>query len=162
KNYARFFTGEVPSRPAERRKYAQETLRRFATKAFRRPVDDRTLERLTKLAESVYTQKEQTFESGVAHAMQAVLASPRLLFRLEEPAAESKDQAFPPVDEYSLASRLSYFLWSTMPDDELFRLASGKELRKNLEAQVKRMMADSRSEAFIQNFTGQWLQIRDL
>src|SRR4030095_15734360 len=84
KNYGRFFTGEVPSRPAERRKYARYTLQRFASKAFRRPVDEKSLERLTKLAESVYTQNGQTFESGVAHAMQAVLASPRFLFRLEE------------------------------------------------------------------------------
>jgi len=162
KNYGRFFTGEIPSRPAERRKYAQETLRRFATKAFRRPVDERSLDRLTKLAESVYTQKGQTVESGIAHAMQAVLASPRFLFRLEEADPETKEQAFPLVDEYSLASRLSYFFWSTMPDDELLRLASRKELRKNLETQVKRMMADSRSDAFVQNFTGQWLQVRDL
>ena len=162
KNYGRFFIGEVPSRPAERRKYARDTLQRFASKAFRRPVDEKSLERLTKLAESVYTQNGQTFESGVAHAMQAVLASPRFLFRLEEAEPGAKDQPFPLIDEYSLASRLSYFLWSTMPDDELLGLASKKQLRQNLEAQVKRMMADSRSDAFVQNFTGQWLQIRDL
>ena len=66
------------------------------------------------------------------------------------------------VDEYSLASRLSYFLWSTMPDDELFELAQRRELRKNLSAQIKLMIDDPRSEALIKNFTGQWLQTRDV
>src|SRR5205807_199432 len=102
-----------------------------------------------------------------AHAMVAVLASPRFLFRLEEPAKmvpKSRSPVITPplVDEYSLASRLSYFLWSTMPDDELFRLAAGGELRKNLPAQVKRMLADARAENLVQNFTGQWLQTRDV
>jgi hypothetical protein len=162
-SYGRFFTGEIPKQPAARRKYTEDTLRKFATKAFRRPVDDRTVERLTKLAESVYTQEGHTVEAGIAHAMQAVLASPRFLFHLEQPEpGADKNGSFPMVDEYSLASRLSYFLWSTMPDEELFRLAGRKELRANLAAQVKRMMADSRSEALIQNFTGQWLQVRDL
>jgi hypothetical protein len=162
-NYGRFFAGEIPRQPAARRKYTQETLRKFASKAFRRPVDDSTVERLTKLAESVYTQEGQTVEAGIAHAMQAVLASPRFLFHLEQPEpGTDKDGAYPLVDEYSLASRLSYFLWSTMPDEEMFRLAGRKELRKNLTAQVKRMTADSRSEALVQNFTGQWLQVRDL
>ena len=66
------------------------------------------------------------------------------------------------MDEYSLAARLSYFLWSTLPDDELTRLAAHRELRKNLPAQVRRMLADPRSEALVRNFTGQWLQTRDL
>ena len=63
---------------------------------------------------------------------------------------------------HAFASRLSYFLWSTMPDDELFRLAERGELRKNLVAQVKRMLADGRSQELIENFTGQWLQVRDV
>jgi hypothetical protein len=67
-----------------------------------------------------------------------------------------------PIDEYSLASRLSYFLWSTLPDDELFRLAERHELRQNLAAQAKRMLADPRSEALVENFVGQWLQVRDV
>src|SRR5439155_2700530 len=66
------------------------------------------------------------------------------------------------LDEYALASRLSYFLWATMPDDELFRLAERKELRKNVPAQLKRMLADSRAQALVENFVGQWLQVRDV
>ena len=70
--------------------------------------------------------------------------------------------AYPQVDEYALASRLSYFLWSTMPDEELFRLAEQGELRKNLPAQVQRMLKDEHSQALVANFVGQWLQVRDV
>jgi len=84
------------------------------------------------------------------------------LFRVEESEPSRPTPSHPLVDEYALASRLSYFLWSTLPDDELFRLAQRAELRKNLVAQVKRMLADTRSQELIENFTGQWLQVRDV
>ncbi|HWX21732.1 MAG TPA: DUF1592 domain-containing protein [Candidatus Binatia bacterium] len=163
KNYSRFFTkDEAPQGPAERRSYAQDVLRRFASQAFRRPVDDATLGRLVSMAEESYTGPHQTFEAGIAQAMTAVLASPRFLFREEQAEPSRKGQPYPFVDEYSLASRLSYFLWSSMPDDELFRLAREHKLRANLAAQVARMLADPRSYALIRNFTGQWLQARDV
>jgi hypothetical protein len=163
KNYERFFSREAPTAPAERRAYASDVLRSFATKAFRRPVDTETVNRLVAVAEKVYSRPGKTFEAGIADAMVAALASPRFLFRLEErDAPTGPGSPFAEVDEYSLASRLSYFLWSTMPDSELFDLATRRELRKNLDAQVKRMLADSRSGQFIQNFTGQWLQLRDV
>jgi hypothetical protein len=161
KNYDRFFTrDEAPSGENEKLEYARELLRKFATKAFRRPVDDKTVNRLASIAESVYNQPGKSLEEGVRHAMVAVLASPRFLFRIEEgtdPAAP-----FALIDEPALASRLSYFLWSTMPDEELSALANRGELRKNLGTQVKRLLADSRSKEFIENFTGQWLQVRDV
>ena len=135
----------------------------FAKKAYRRPVEAPVVERLAKLAESIYRQPGKTFEVGIAQAVAAMLASPRFLFRMEEAASgAARGSAIVNVDEYSLASRLSYFLWSTMPDEELFRLAGKGELRKNLPAQVKRMLDDSRSEALVENFTGQWLQTRDV
>lgn len=164
KNYDRFFTRAAPGDAAERRRYAHDLLAKFAAKAFRRPVDDQTVDRLTTLAENFYRQSGKTFESGVAHAMVAVLASPRFLFHLEEAqdTKQSPPARFPPIDEYSLASRLSYFLWSTMPDQELIDLAAHGELRQNLPAQVKRMLADARAEKLFQNFTGQWLQTRDV
>jgi hypothetical protein len=90
-----------------------------------------------------------------------VLVSPRFLFR-EEAFEEATDPTHPLVDEYALASRLSYFLWSTMPDDELFRLASEQKLRENLSEQVARMTADRRWQRFIQQFAGQWLHARDV
>ena len=122
RNYDRFFPrDEPPQTDPERRQYAREILGRFATKAFRRPVDDRTLDRLVAIAEGIYRQPGHRFEQGVARAMVAVLASPRFVFRVEatEPKASPPATKHPYIDEYALASRLSYFLWSTMPDDEL-------------------------------------------
>jgi mono/diheme cytochrome c family protein len=162
KNFERFFTKDPPTEPKARREYARETLQRFAEKAYRRPVDARTLDRLTDLAESIYTQPGKVFEDGIAETMTPILASTRFLFRIEdtEPSLDTKNH--PLIDEYALAARLSYFLWSTMPDAELTRLASKRELRKNLDAQVQRLLADSRADAFVQNFVGQWLQVRDV
>jgi hypothetical protein len=162
RNYERFFVNEPPADAAGRRQHAREVLASFARKAFRRPVDDNTLDRLTALAQSVYDQPGKTFEAGVSQAMVAVLASPRFLFREEGVATGQGKNSHPLIDEYALASRLSYFLWSTMPDDELFRLAAEGNLRKNLSAQVTRMLADRRSEALVRNFVGQWLQARDI
>jgi hypothetical protein len=165
RNYDRFFfKEEPPQQDPERRQYAREILRRFASRAFRRPVDDRTLDRLVAIAEGIYRQPGQRFELGIVRAMVAVLASPRFVFRVEapEPNPSSPGQTHPLVDEYSLASRLSYFLWSTMPDDELFQLAQRGELRKKLAHQVQRMRQDARAEALTRNFVGQWLQVRDV
>jgi hypothetical protein len=159
--YARFFPRDVPEGREERRQYARELLARFATKAFRRPVDDATADRLAAMAASITERGKTTFEAGVAQAMAAVLASPRFLFREEGLEAGSSDR-YPPVDEYALASRLSYFFWSSMPDEELTRLAGAHKLRENLPAQFNRMLADPRSGEFVRNFVGQWLQTRDL
>ena len=162
RNFELFFTKDVPEGKAARRDYAREILSRFATRAFRRPVDRKTVDRLMRIAESSWTEKDKRFEDGVAQAMIPVLASPRFLFRVEEVEAAKSSKIHPLVDEYALASRLSYFLWSTMPDAELFRLAERRELRKNLDAQVKRMLAHEHSEELIENFVGQWLQVRDV
>jgi hypothetical protein len=163
RDYGKFFPRAVPKGRKEQRAYAKEILSAFADRAYRRPLNDElTATRLATLAESTYSQPGKTFEQGVAHAMAAVLASPRFLFRLEEPVAQAANSRFAAVDEYSLASRLSYFLWSTTPDAELLRLASRGELRANLDAQVKRMLADPRVENLSRNFTGQWLQARDV
>jgi hypothetical protein len=158
-NYLRFFPPEIPEGPEQRRQTARALLKRFATRAYRRPVDDETVERLAKLAERVWSQPGQSFEAGIAQAMVVVLASPRFLFR-EEGALPAAPGMHPLLDEYALASRLSYFLWSTMPDDELFRLAGEGKLRANLRQQVDRMLADPRSAEFVRHFVGQWLQAR--
>ncbi|HEX8296107.1 MAG TPA: DUF1592 domain-containing protein [Chthoniobacteraceae bacterium] len=160
KGFDLFFTKDVPEDAAGRREYAREVLGRFATKAFRRPVEAQRLDRLVAMAEKHYTEPGRKFEDGIAQAMVPILASPRFLFRVEE--VEPSESGHPLVDEYALASRLSYFLWSTLPDAELFQLAERKELRKNLHAQVNRMLADPRSEALVENFVGQWLQVRDV
>jgi hypothetical protein len=162
KNFDRYFTKDAPDEAVARREHAAEILGRFAQKAFRRPVDKSTVDRLVNLAESVYSQEEKSFESGIGQAMVAILASPRFLFREEGLLEPSPGQKYSEVDEWALASRLSYFLWSSMPDEELFRLAAQKELRPNVKKQFARMLKDDRSEQFIRNFTGQWLQARDI
>jgi hypothetical protein len=166
-NYDRYFPRPVPDGARQRRAYAKELLTAFAEKAYRRPLsadagDDETGERLAKLAEAFYREPGKSFEQGVAHAMAAVMSSPRFLFKLEAPAAHPLNAKVANVDEYSLASRLSYFLWSTMPDQELLNLAARGELRREMRAQVKRMLADPRANNFAKNFTGQWLQARDV
>jgi len=162
KNFERFFWKDPSSGTKERRQYAREILSRFATRAYRRPVEEHTINRLVALAERVYESPGKSFQDGIAEAMIPLLASPRFLFRVEQTEPIGSHEKYPELDEYALASRLSYLLWSTMPDDELFGLAARHELRKNLEAQVQRMIADRRAEAFIDNFVGQWLQVRDL
>jgi hypothetical protein len=177
KSYHRFFPkDEPPASAEERREYARDILTRFATKAYRRPVDQATVDRLQKFAESIDQQPDKRFEEGIAQAIVAILASPRFLFRVEEPAVNSdtdksntakndaeKPGDYPLIDEYSLASRLSYFLWATMPDEELLKLAERGELRKNLRKQVERMMKDDeRFVTFSRYFVGQWLQARDV
>ena len=131
--YRRFFVrGPAPSDREKRDEYAREVLGAFARLAYRRPVDTEAIDRLAALAKAGYTAPGQTFEAGVGRAMVAVLSSPRFLFRVEDVAAESDGQRFPAIDEYALASRLSYFLWSTMPDDELMRLAERGKLARIL------------------------------
>jgi hypothetical protein len=160
--YRRFFPTDVPRSASGRERYAREILSAFASRAFRRPVDDDVLTQLVDLARGVEDEPGGTFERGVSRAMMAILASPRFLFRFEEADPADAGTRYPRIDEYSLASRLSYFLWSTMPDQTLFDLAQRGELRKNLRAQVERMLRDPQSEAFTHNFTGQWLQARDV
>ncbi|MFM8620296.1 MAG: DUF1592 domain-containing protein [Opitutaceae bacterium] len=162
-NHARFFPGPaVGADPAERDRRAGELLGAFAKRAFRRPLEPAAVDRLVGIARQVYSGEGRTFEEGVGRAMMAVLASPRFLFRVETSESGAPAGPHAPLDEWSLASRLSYFLWSTMPDDELFRLAGRGELRRNLRAQVDRMIRDPKAQAFVRNFTGQWLQARDV
>jgi hypothetical protein len=159
-NYQRFFPeAGVPEDRAQRRRVAHTLLKRFASRAYRRPVDEATVERLVSLAERTYTQPGRTFEAGISQAMTVVLASPRFLFR-EEGVVAGKTGTHPLVDEHALATRLSYFLWSSLPDEQLVRLADENRLRKELGKQVERMLADPRSAEFVRNFVGQWLEAR--
>ena len=114
--------------------------------------------KLVRLAD----QQDDSFEMGIQTALQAILVSPRFLFRVEQDPAE--DEASRALSDYELATRMSYFLWSSMPDEELFQLAAQGALRSgdNLEGQVRRMLKDPKSEAFIESFAGQWLQLRSL
>lgn len=159
--YKRFYDREAPPENLkERRAYAREVIARFVPKAFRRPVDNETIEQLVDLAEKSYSQPGVPFEKGVAQAFIAVLASPRFLFHLETAEPLAPGQRYARIDEYTLASRLSYALWCSTPDDELLQLASRGELRKNFAAQIRRLLADPKGHAFAEAFSGQWLQSR--
>lgn len=161
-SYRRFFPRTPPASVEERRAYAREILENFTARAYRRPVDPATIDRLVQMAETAYGQPGGRFEDGIARAATAVLASPRFLYRAEGDGIAQPGKSYALVDDYALASRLSYFLWSSMPDDTLLELAKKGELRQNLSAQVKRMVEDARAEQFVGNFAGQWLQARDV
>ena len=162
-NYGRVFTREKPPvSSAERRVYAREILTRFTTRAYRRPAARETVDQLVDIAEKNYSLPGTTFEKGISQAIIAVISSPRFLFHFESTESASSLQPAARLDEYSLASRLSYALWSSMPDDELMNLAARGELRKKFPAQVKRMLADPKAVAFPQNFASQWLQTRSI
>lgn len=139
---------------------SREVLTRFMTRAYRRPVTHDEVERLVAMA-SRMQDEGLSWESAMQRAFMAVLVSPKFLFRLE--LDDRPDSAEPhPLDEFQLASRLSYFLWNTMPDQELFELAKRGELTKDLDAQVRRMLKDPRSKSLVENFAMQWLQLKRL
>ncbi len=140
---------------------ARAVIDRFASRAFRRPATRDELDRLCGLYERGRTAGD-SFEMGVREALTAVLVSPHFLFRGELQTEPDNPRSVHPVDEYALASRLSYFLWSTLPDEELLTLAAKGKLRKQLPAQVARMVRDPKSRALTDNFAAQWLQLRTL
>ncbi len=141
---------------------AREVLARFAMRAFRRPVGDEELASLMKLVDAA-ARAGLDFDAQVATGMQAILVSPHFLFRIEvDDFGESEE--IRPLNDYELASRLSYFLWSSMPDETLFELAARGTLQDDdvLAEQVKRMLNDKKAAALGENFAGQWLQLRRL
>ena len=142
---------------------ARKILSALARNAYRRPVTDTDLETLL----SFYQKRRNeggNFDGGIESALQFVLASPEFLFRFEADPADVAAGASYRVSDLALASRLSFFLWSTIPDEQLLNLAAQKKLHEPavLEAQVKRMLADPKSGALIQNFAEQWLFLRNL
>ena len=138
----------------------REVLTRFANRAYRRPATDDELNRLIHLAERAESAGEK-WEAALPMAMQAVLSSPKFLFRVE---LDDRPRSAEPhaIGEYPLASRLSYFLWASMPDDELLDLAGKGQLTAQLEPQVRRMLKDPRSRSLVDGFAMQWLQLRRL
>src|SRR5262249_16483326 len=136
---------------------ARRVIARFAERAFRRPVPPEEVERVLGIVRLALDRGE-SYERAVQLALTTVLASPQFLY-LVEPDESREDR---PLTEFELASRLAYFLWSSMPDDELFRQARAGTLRANLRRQVARMLDDPRSDEFVGNFVGQWLQLRKL
>ncbi len=141
--------------------YASAILDRFVSRAFRRPARPDEITRLATFARQARNQGEP-FARSIQLALGAVLVSPHFLFRGEVAPEPANPKAAYPLDQFALASRLSYFLWSSLPDDELFRLASAGRLRGQLDRQVRRMLKDPKAHALVDNFAGQWLQLRNL
>jgi len=140
---------------------ARLVLQHFASRAFRRAALPGEVDRLMKVFAAVSGAGEG-WRDSLRVAMKAVLVSPHFLYRIERQPDAENPQKIVDVNEYALASRLSYWLWSSMPDDELLSLAFRNQLRSNLPAQIERMLADPKSRALAENFGGQWLELRSL
>jgi len=151
-----------PLGPAEEMPCATKIVSEIARKAYRRPASPEDLEGLMTFYER--GRKNADFESGIRMALQAILASPIFVFRIEAAPANVKPGQNYRVGDLELASRLSYFLWGTLPDDELTNLAAQGKLKDPLvlEKQVRRMLNDSRSESLATKFSGEWLHLPDL
>ena len=157
-----FVDGQVPEDPESANAYAHKIMRSFVSRAFRRPVVESDITRLVAIVNETDKLPGKSFQDGIKQAISACLASPRFLFRAEIQPEPNNPAKIVPLDEYALASRLSFFIWASVPDDELLSLAYNKKLRTNLRQQVERMLADPRSRRLTENFVGQWLQARDV
>jgi mono/diheme cytochrome c family protein len=151
-----------PAEPSQEIDCARRIFSNLARQAFRRPISDDDLGApLRFFAEG---REQGTFDDGIKNGMMAILASPKFLFRAELAPETAEAGAIVPISDLELASRLSFFLWSSPPDGELLDLAARGELRNgdNLRNQVERMLADPRANALVENFVFQWLRLRDL
>lgn len=161
--------GKTPSRSrigvtadADGEQDARRILTILARRAYRRPVDETDLKPLLEFYQQ--GQKEGGFEAGIELALTSLLVKPQFLFRIERDPTDVTPGTAYRISDVELASRLSYFLWSSMPDDELLDLAARGQLSqpKVLEGQVRRMLANDRSQSLARNFAGQWLYLRNL
>jgi mono/diheme cytochrome c family protein len=170
-----FNTGSVGDTPSRRRIFicrpetpgaeepcARRILTALAARAYRRPVGEADLAPL--LAFYREGRGKGTFDTGIQLALRRLLASPTFVFRVEQDPPQAAAGAVYRVSDLELATRLSYFLWSSMPDAALVDVAAAGRLRQPavLEAQVRRLLADPRADAFVENFAGQWLHLRNL
>ncbi len=150
-----------PSATTTKSQAAEKIIRNFAFHAYRRPVTEDEVSHLLALWTKVDSDG-RTFDDSINVVVQAVLASPKFLFRVEQEPQPGEANNIHTLDEFELASRLSYFLWSSMPDDELLNLAQKGQLHANLDTQITRMLKDPKAQALVENFAGQWLQLRPL
>ncbi|MEW6322426.1 MAG: DUF1592 domain-containing protein [Acidobacteriota bacterium] len=158
---ARIFTCRPTTGPREVA-CAREILSRLGTQAFRRPVSERDLNDLMGLYKT--GAAEGGFEGGVRMALEGLLASPRFVFRLEERPVDAADAEAYALEDFDLASRLSFFVWSASPDAKLLQAAAEGRLstREGLAAEVRRLLADPRAESLASRFGLQWLRLQDL
>ena len=138
---------------------AKQIVTTLLKRAYRQPPSTTDIARVMEFY--AVGHKTRGLEGGIQAALERILASPKFLFRAEQPSGGSPGLTAP-VRDLDLASRLSFFLWSSIPDDELLTLASQNKLKQSADQQVRRMLADKKSKALIDNFAGQWLQLRNL
>jgi mono/diheme cytochrome c family protein len=167
-------TGDTPSRkrvfvchpatPAEEGACARTILSSLARRAYRGPVTQAEIDTLMKFYQQGRDDEGGDFETGVQQGLARILVAPRFVFRVEEEPKAVASGAPYRISDFDLASRLSFFLWSSIPDDELLDLAAKGRLHDPvvLRAQVKRMLTDAKADAIIKNFAGQWLYLREL
>ena len=151
-----------PTRIADQEPCARNILSTLARRAYRRPVADKDVRTLLRVYEA--GRNEGGFEAGIQAALERILAGPEFLFRIErDPAGVPPDAPYR-VSDAALASRLSFFLWSSIPDDQLLNLAEGGKLKESaiFEQQVRRMLGDPRAKSLVTNFASQWLYLRNL
>jgi hypothetical protein len=153
-----------PAQASDELPCAKKILSTLARRAFRRPVPENDVSVETLLAFYQAGREQGTFEDGVQQAVARILVDPQFLFRFEREAPGVREGAVYRLSDLELASRLSFFLWSSIPDDELLDIASKGRLADPavFEGQVRRMLKDSRSHALVENFAGQWLYLREL
>ncbi|MDR3618014.1 MAG: DUF1592 domain-containing protein [Paludisphaera borealis] len=152
----------TPKEPSEEDDCARRILSTLLRRAYRRPVTDADLHKPMELYRKA--RADEDFEAGIELALSAVLVNPQFLFRIEPDPADVAPNSAYRIPDVQLATRLSFFLWSSIPDDELLDLATRGELSKPevLERQVRRMLGDHRSQSLVSNFAGQWLHLRNL
>jgi hypothetical protein len=144
---------DAPNVERESIPYVTQVLQRFMTRAYRRTVSDAQVDKFVAFYQEIRPEFP-SFEEAIRETLAMILIQPEFLFLLE-PAGEEKRL----IDEFELASRLSYFLWSTLPDERLMELATNTNLRTNLNAEVDRMLDDPRSQRLVKQFTEQWLKL---
>jgi cytochrome c551/c552 len=151
-----------PAGPSEEIPCARQILSTLATGAFRRPATEADLETLLSFYQT--GRNKGSFETGIEMALQRVLVDPRFIFRFEREPEDVPPGRVYRITDLELASRLSFFLWSSVPDDELLKVARQGKLHEPavLDEQARRMLADPRSEALVSNFAGQWLYLREV
>jgi cytochrome c5 len=151
-----------PTGSADELACAKKILSGLARRAYRRPVTDADVQALLGLYQKA--RQESNFEAGITRALQGMLVYPEFLFRIESDPANLAAGAPYKISDLELASRLSFFLWSSIPDDTLLDVAARGQLKDPamLEQQARRMLADSRSKALVRNFAGQWLYLRNM
>ncbi len=149
-----------PTGAVDEKACAGKILSQFARLAYRRPVTDVDLRPLLAMYDA--SRKEHDFAAGIESALERILIAPEFLFRIEQDPAKVAPGTIYRISDLDLASRLSFFLWSSIPDDQLLGVAVSGKLHEPaiLEQQVKRMLADARANALITNFGGQWLRVR--